>query len=167
MVYTGIIIIFLLIIVGLIFISNDIGRKNDNFNRYEICFKDEYSASGAPLIELDINGDKKWFLVDSGASISLIKKSYLDSLEGVIESVENKSVIFTGSDSIKSENCMLTTSINKKVFKDEVFCIAELNVFDYKKEDFGRDVIGIIGGPILEKYRWTICYDKMKIYINK
>lgn len=167
MTYLGIGIILFLVIIGWLFLVKDIAKKNSNFNRHIIPFKDGYDTSNLPLVQLKLNGKYEWFLVDSGATINLIKQSYFDSLENKPETIENKEEIYTGNNSMKSLFCIMNLKYKSTKFNNEIFNIAQLNVFDFKKDEYKRDIVGIIGSPFFEKYKWTICYDKMQICFNK
>ena len=163
-------ILAIIIIVGFI-VSYILVRKsyekNDHSEKYEESFREAYEKSNLPLIILMINGEKQWFLADSGASINLIKQSYFNTLKKKPKTFENANQIFTGSNAIKTEYCRMSLSYEHKRFNNEIFNIAQLNVFDFKKEEYGMDVVGILGASFFEKYGWNICFDDLCIYINK
>lgn len=141
--------------------------KNPPKRKVTTCFKDGFDVSGLPFMELKINGKKEWFLIDSGASVNLIRQDYIDGLSKKVQLTDSTDPIFTGSDQIKSQTCVMNLSVDGLKFNKETFNVAQLNVFVANKEKYNRDVIGILGGPLFYKYGWTIDYDKMLISINK
>jgi len=163
----SIVIIVAIAITGFVFALNNTISKNSNFNKHEICFKEPFEITNLPLIQLKVFGKYEWFLVDSGASINLIKQSYFDRLNKKPKLIDNKNPIFTGSNEIKSEYCTLNLRYEKTKFNEEIFNVAQLNVFDFNKELYKRDIIGIIGSPFFEKYGWNIDFEDMKIYFKK
>ena len=141
--------------------------KNPPKKKFITCFKDGFEVSGLPLMQVKINGKNEWFLIDSGASVNLIRQDYIDGLSKKIELTDSTDPIFTGSNQIKSQTCVMNLGVDKLKFNKETFNVAQLNVFIANKERYQRDVIGILGGPLFHKYGWTIDYDKMTISINK
>lgn len=162
-------IIFIVIfsILCFLFVLNDIKNRNRNFNKHNVCFKEPFEITNLPLVQLKLFGKYEWFLIDSGASINLIKQSYFDRLSKKPKLIENTNPIFTGSNEIKSEFCTLDLKYKKTEFCNEIFNVAQLNVFDFNKEIYKRDIIGIIGSPFFEKYGWDINFNEMKINFKK
>lgn len=166
MIYIGVGIVFLMVIAGTWFIIGDIAKKNSNFNRHVIPFRGLYDKSGLPLMQLKINGKYEWFLIDSGASANMIKDSFIDSMSKKPEIIGGREV-YNVSESIKSKVYSITTKYKMTKFGNESFNSAQLNAFDFKAEEWGVNVVGIIGSPFFEKYGWTICFKTMNIYVNK
>lgn len=167
MVYVAIILILSIVIAGLGFIIKDLIIKNDNFNRHEISFEEKYRVSGLPFAYLKTPNGKKWFLIDSGANVNMLKRSYVEEIGELLEVKESENQILTGSNDIKTEECMFNLSHKRTKFNENKFSIAELNAFDAKRDDWGIDVVGILGSPFLEKYNCTVCFDSMIFYITK
>ena len=161
------IIVVAIIVAGLYYIASNTLRKNDNFNKHEVCFNKMFEVSGLPLIELNVLNEKKWFLVDSGANVNLIKDEYVKSMGDKIKALNNESSIFTGSESIRTDECYIELGYKKTKFGSHRFCIGDLNAFSQNRDVWGVDVIGILGGGFFEEQAWTICFDKMKLYIKK
>lgn len=141
-------------------------EKDNNPKELIWDFSDTYENTGLPIVALNIDGKYQYFLADSGASINMLKQSFYNELENKPILIENTEEIFTGSGAIKSEYCNVTVSHDNLVFKDEQFNIAQLNVFDANKDSYGIDIVGIVGSSMMEKYKWSIDYDKMQIIIR-
>lgn len=165
--YIGIGIVILMALIGSWFVITDMRRKINSQNKYRVCFKEAYSRTDLPLISLKINGNYEWFLIDSGASINLLKQSYFDTIENKPELIQNDNGVFTGSTQIKSEYCSFDLSYKTTKFKNEIFNIAQLNVFDINREKYGLNIVGIVGSPFFNKYNWVVDFDNMVIWINK
>ena len=159
MIYIGVGIVILMALIGIWFVFTDMKRRINSQNKYKICFKESYKRTDLPVVSLKINGKYEWFLVDSGASCNLIKQSYFDTLKNKPELIENKNGIYTGSDQIKSEYCSFDLSYKKSRFNGEIFNIAQLNVFDINKAKYGMDIVGIVGSPFFNKYKWAIDFE--------
>ena len=167
MIYIGVGIVILIAILGALYVFTDVFTRIKKQNKYRICFKEAYKRTDLPVISLKINGKYEWFLVDSGASCNLIKQSYFDTIKDKPEVTENKNGIYTGSDQIKSEYCTFDLSYKKTKFNQEVFNIAQLNVFDINRSKYGMNIVGIVGSPFFNKYKWVVDFQDMVIWINK
>jgi len=167
MIYIGVGIVILMALLGSLYVFTDMFSRIKKQNKYRICFKESYKRTDLPVVSLKINGKYEWFLVDSGASCNLIKQSYFDTIKDKPKLIENKSGIYTGSDQIKSEYCSFDLSYKTTKFKGEIFNIAQLNVFDINKSKYGMDIVGIVGSPFFNKYKWAIDFERMVIWINK
>lgn len=174
---TGIIIVTIFLMLALLsaLLFEYFEKKSVNKNIGTVCgksmevkkynFADKFERTGLPIIALKINGAYQYFLADSGASINMLKQSFYDSIENKPKLIENKDSIYTGSDAIKSEYCNFDVEYDGIMFNDERFNIAQLNVFDANRDAYGMDIVGIIGSAMMEKYKWSIDYDKMLIAI--
>lgn len=168
---TVVLVIALLLIVALErFLSNKIkktAKDKELGEKYSICFKKVYDKTNLPLAQLKVNGKLEWFLIDTGATLNLIREDYLTGCGKKIEFVDSTDSIFTGSDKIISKTCVLDVHHKDINFKAEKFSIAQLNAFVVNETIWGFNVVGIIGGQLLREYKWTVDYDKMIMTLNK
>lgn len=140
-------------------------RNNIFFLKYKFNFESYFRKCGFPIVPLKIDNKMCFFLVDTGSSLNLIKKTFIDELSEDIEIIENQNQIHTAAGIVQSQLINFNIEYKSRKYKQEEFNIAELNVFEYHKDYYGYNIVGIIGSPFMKKYNWIINFDKMNIYL--
>ena len=163
----GIIIVLLILGMGLYFVWDDFSTRFKRLYKYDINFKDNWKTCGLPLVKLKINGKLEYFLVDSGASVNMLKQSYFDSIEDNPIIIEDESLLHTGANTIKANLCTFSLSYKTAKFPNEQFNLIDLETFDVIKDAYGYNIIGIVGSPFMGKYKWSMDFSDLIIWIRK
>ena len=163
----GIIIVLLIAGFGTWFMYDDFAKRFKKIYRYDINFKDNWKTCGLPLIKLKINDKLEYFLIDSGASVNMIKQSYFDLIINKPIITKDNKKLHTGSIAIKADLCNFSLSYKNAKFPDETFNIIKLETFDTLKKAYGYNIVGIIGSPFMGKYNWSMDFEDLIIWIRK
>lgn len=119
------------------------------------------------FVTLNINGQDAWFIVDTGAGISIIDRKqaeafrfryYPEKGSGKIHSVGGHSeVSLTSHISVSYKEVSLTRT---KFYASD---IDALNRFLAKR---GKEILGIVGADFLQRHQAVIDYGENMIYIR-
>jgi len=151
---------------GMTYVIFDLNKKINNSNRYKISFKKEFHSIGVPLIKLKFNGKLEWFLVDTGSNVNYLRKNIYEELEVKPEIIGND-IIKNSTCTTESNVIKINLSFNKTKFNDEKFHIMSIAPFDNGLFKGKYNIIGLIGNEFFEKYKLTIDFDKLIIWIKK
>ena len=163
----GVIIVLLIAGLGMWFMCDDFIKRFKRIYKYDINFRDNWKTCGLPLIKLKINGKLEFFLIDSGASVNMIKQSYFDAIIDKPVITEDKTELHTGGNAVHADLCNFSLSYKTAKFPDEIFNMIDLEAFDALKKAYGYNIVGIVGSPFLGKYKWSIDFDNLVIWIKK
>ena len=161
------IIIFIIIIVGLIYIY-----KNHNKNNMEkISFRETLDLTNLPIITLVNNDMKLNFLIDTGSTSSHINKILVDNnvldFTTVIPSGDKQTIVvgMEGSDR-KVNKVNMSLQINNTSNKyNEEFLVNDLSApFSVIKSETGATLHGILGVSFFDKYKYIIDFKKLIVY---
>ena len=165
--YIGIGIILIIALLGVAYTFKSILRYISNENRYRICFKGSFKRHGLPIIKLKVLDDYQYFLLDTGASMSLLSTEYYNTIqhkEGI--QVLGQSTINDSNNSFVSDVIMTSFSYKQNKFNNEEIYVSELSTLK-KLQYKNKDIVGILGSPFFNKYRWAIDFDEMVVWIKK
>lgn len=138
-------------------------------NMYKISFGHKFKKFKAPLIKLKIKDKFYYFLVDSGAELNVITQNYSDILPTDSYTLKPTSVKVSSihSTQIINQALSLNLSFGYEHYNDTLFTIANISQYTkIVKNNIGIDVIGILGTPFFEKYKWSIDFDKRCIWVK-
>lgn len=126
------------------------------------------SYRSKPIIELDMNGKKAYFIVDSGADVSVLNSK--SSEEYAFQSVKDyKQYSATG---FSGQNYTFYKAKNANVYFEglelrTVFYATDLENLAYSiKEKTSYLITGIIGADLLNRYGFVIDYKNKTITAN-
>lgn len=163
--------IFLIVIQIIIRIPFKKNKNNFSYttkNHYVESFQNSFNRCGFPIIQLKINNKFKYFLVDTGASVNMIRDDYFKEIKHIFpEYSDNNSSLSSVSKDIQCKKANIDLKYKDLEFNNEEFLISQLNTFKINKDYYGVDIVGIIGSPLMNKYNWTISFKSLFIYIMK
>lgn len=156
------------IIVIVIIISLCITQYYLHYKRYKykFSFEDTMNKSDLPIVSFTQNNKCFKFLVDSGASISVLNSTSLPNIEyQCIESEEKQEVygIDGNKRSVSLVGIRLFSQNHKFV---EIFQVCDIPALEHIKKDDGIDVVGILGNSFLKRYSFIIDFAKLAAYSN-
>ena len=132
----------------------------------EVSFRDTLRKAGIPIItfkqhNLDLN-----FIIDTGATTSLINDSCLNFIKDK-ELFVNRNDIVSGLDptvEYSTKRYLIPIELNGELLQTE-FNSMDLNAtFDSLKEESGIEVHGLLGSDFLEQNKYVLDYNRKTIY---
>lgn len=109
-----------------------------------------------------VNGKEIPFIIDTGASCSMIDKEWAEKLNLKLNKSNGKTIGYGSSSFDLSIIKKLEIEIDGQVFKvSKAMCSDLSNVNKTLKREGAKPIAGLIGADILMKYKALIDYDKM------
>ena len=161
--YVSVFAIIVACVVGVYFMVKDMASRIKRQNKYCVDFSKSYNSKGLPIIPMTINGEEKFFLLDSGANGNHLNKKYFDTLNVVGSSESHEIQGHSGSS--KAQLFEGDICSNGYEFEDVQFYVMDISTFN--EHDYGCDIVGILGSPFFNKYKWIIDFDELVVWINK
>lgn len=129
-----------------------------------MSFKESMDLVELPIVTFTNSGKKLNFLLDTGASYSVMNESVLKDIEYQFNG--EKGSVF-GIDGNKAEDSpYITASVcyGSRSY-DEEFQVVDLSqAFGNIKEDFGVTLHGMLGSAFFQKYRYVLNFDELVAY---
>lgn len=153
-----------LIILILIVISAIIINGVEDCNRKDaMSFREAMDLTSLPIVTF-YQGDKKFnFLLDTGATLSVINQAVLESITHT--TTDRVGELF-GVDGVKRE--VSYTSINltykNKEYTEEFQVLDMQEAIDQVKAESGVNMVGIIGSEFFRKYKYVLDFDELVAY---
>lgn len=154
-------IVLVVVVVLLAFIINGI-EDYKSYNK-KISFREAMDLVDLPIVTFYNEGAKFNFILDSGASLSVINSSIIDSFP---HTKSDYSGTLFGMEGNKVDVSYIEASIkHKDTTYDEVFQVVDMSApFGTLKEDFGVNVHGILGNSFFKKYKYILDFDEFVAY---
>lgn len=127
---------------------------------------DFVTVNKVPVVQGTINGKEAFFIVDSGASLSVLDDNQANYFEF---STKSSNIAAAGYGGVASfgEAYKVNLTIGGKKF-DTDFKSQDLSkIVDLIREDEGIEISGIIGSDIMKDYHFIIDYADLTISISK
>lgn len=132
-------------------------------------FKKSFKASGLPLINVEVNGHKCCFLVDSGANRDIIEEDFFNKY---IRKDEDNVKDGASLTMINGQSDVLKETEFEFVYEDKYVFVSNFLVHSDITQGFnaiGKDnesrPVGILGSRFLEYYQWQIDFKNKQIWI--
>lgn len=157
-------IVFVLLLVGVATIVAhfvDLARKKTSYD--SMSFRETMDLCELPIVTFINNGKKLNFLLDTGASKSVIHSG---ALEGLTYRDTNKSGDIYGIDGKRRDASFINMSIGYKGKDyDEEFQSIDMSIpFSNLKADFGVNLHGILSSTFFQKYKYILDFDELVAY---
>ena len=157
-------IVFVLLLVGIAAIVAhfvDLTRKRGSSDR--MSFMETMNLCELPIVTFMNNGKKLNFLLDTGASKSVIHSG---ALEGLTYESTNKSGDVYGMDGKRKDTSFINMSIGYrgKNYNEEFQSIDMSTPFSNLKADFGVNLHGILSSTFFQKYKYVLNFDELVAY---
>ena len=154
---------FLLILV-LVVISAIIINGVEDYNRKDaMSFREAMDLTNLPIVTF-YQGDKKFnFLLDTGATLSVINQA---ALESIIHTTINKTGELYGVDGVKREvsYASINLAYKNKDYTEEFQVLDMQEAIDQVKAESGVNMVGIIGSEFFRKYKYVLDFDELVAY---
>lgn len=131
----------------------------------EISFKQGIELTDLPICTFYQGEQKINFLLDTGATDSIINKTALEQLNLQYEILQKKSIVF-GMEGNKTEAsfCKMAIRHVDKVLEDE-FLICNMDAaFGHVKAESGVNLHGILGSKFFNKFKYILDFKELIAY---
>ena len=157
-------IVFVLLLAGIAAIVAhfvDSARKKVSYD--SMSFRETMDLCELPIVTFMNNGKKLNFLLDTGASKSVIHSG---ALEGLTYKSINKSGDVYGMDGKRKDVSFINMSIEYrgKDYNEEFQSIDMSVPFSNLKADFGVNLHGILSSTFFQKYKYVLNFDELVAY---
>lgn len=156
-----------LIILVLIVISAIIINGVEDCNRKDaMSFREAMDLTNLPIVTF-YQGDKKFnFLLDTGATLSVINQA---ALESITHTTTNKTGELYGVDGVKREvsYASINLAYKNKDYTEEFQVLDMQEAIDQVKAESGVNMVGIIGSEFFRKYKYVLDFDELVAYSKK
>lgn len=158
----------LIMLVAVFVIATIINGIEDYHTRnflVRLSFTDNMGRLNLPVVSLTNNGQSFNFLIDTGATLSVIDSNALDKLAYTkVETTGNAYGV--DGNIVPVEYARIELNHEKTKFVDE-FQIMRVDAFDNIKESDKIEIVGILGSTFLKRYDFTINYKDLIISAKK
>lgn len=156
-----VIVILLLVVVAALVINGieSVSRED------KISFKEAIDLTGLPIITFHINDRKLHFVLDTGASKSVLNAKIADKL-GATKSGDSKIVGLDGT----TKDCSYTTldlTYKDTIYREKFQVVDVTETFREVKKMFGVTLHGVLGSSFMEKYKYVLDFKDMVVYQKK
>lgn len=135
-------------------------------NRINMSFKEAMDLVELPVITF-YNGDKKFnFLLDTGATISVINSNILDNFTH--EKVESTGILWGIEGNKINVSYIKASLIYKDKTYEENFQVVDMTAsFNAVKAKSGVTLSGILGNSFFKKYQYVLDFNSLIAYSSK
>ena len=153
-----------LIILVLIVISAIIINGVEDYNRKDaMSFREAMDLTNLPIVTF-YQGDKKFnFLLDTGATLSVINQA---ALESITHTTTNETGELYGVDGVKREvsYASINLAYKNKDYTEEFQVLDMQEAIDQVKAESGVNMVGIIGSEFFRKYKYILDFNELIAY---
>ena len=153
-----------LIILVLIVISAIIINGVEDCNRKDaMSFREAMDLTNLPIVTF-YQGDKKFnFLLDTGATLSVINQA---ALESITHTTTNETGELYGVDGVKREvsYASINLAYKNKDYTEEFQVLDMQEAIDQVKAESGVNMVGIIGSEFFRKYKYILDFNELIAY---
>lgn len=160
------IIAFVLLISVLVTMWEDIKRAK----KTKLSFKEALDLTNLPVVTFFCKGKKLNFVLDSGATHSVINTSVVEDLALDVEKFTDFDGIgintASGSILLNSYVRMSLQYDNKRIFDETLLVIDMTEQFNNTKQSTGVTLHGLLGSDFFSKNKFIIDYDILAAYVK-
>ena len=159
------VLIMLVAVFVITIIINGIEDYHTRNSLVRLSFTDNMGRLNLPIVSLTNNGQSFNFLIDTGATLSVIDSNALDKLAYTkVETTGNAYGV--DGNIVPVEYARIELTYEKTKFVDE-FQIMRVDAFDNIKESDKIEIVGILGSTFLKRCDFTINYKDLIISAKK
>lgn len=156
------ILITLVLVVSIAIIINGV---EDNRKKDAISFREALDLAGLPIITFKIQDKKLHFVLDTGATKSILNAKIANKLAAKLEG-DSKIVGIEGT----TRECSYTTlslTYKDKVYEEKFSVLDMSSTFKEIKNMYGVTLHGVLGSSFMEKYKYVLDFKEMIAYTRK
>jgi hypothetical protein len=154
----------LLFLLNCMLISN-VYQKTEptNFSGGQVLF---VTVDKVPVVKGTLNGKEAYFIIDSGASISILDRAQVGKYKFQIGDTMNGSISGYGGESSPNEANNINLIIGDVKFDGKYRTQDISNIVSSIQSSSGIKIVGIIGSNVMKKKGIIIDYDNNSLYIG-
>lgn len=142
-----------------------VGYLNKEKPNYSFSFEDTLDVHKVPIVSFEHNGKTVNFIIDSGASQSLINTKSIKQFDYKL--IENASSSVYGVDGNRVKAALAHVELTKEKHKfKEVFQIMSIPGLDNMNQKSDIEIHGILGSSFLKRYQFLINYKHLRATTN-
>ena len=155
--------IFVIILVGTCALFAHFVCDKNKPKPSKMSFRETMDLCDLPIVTFINNGNKFNFLLDTGASKSVINAEIIQSMS--FKETDISGNVY-GLDGKKYETSYVKVLLNYRGKEyEEEFQVLDMSVpFGNLKNDYGINVHGILSSAFFEKYRYILNYNELVAY---
>lgn len=132
---------------------------------YVFSFEDTMGTRKVPVVSFRHNNETVNFIIDSGASHSIINYSSIDKFNYTLIEDTNGTVYGLDGNKIQTKIVSVEITKNGHVFND-LFQVLPVPGIDKVNSTEGIEIHGLLGSEFLKKYQFLINFKSLKAYTN-
>lgn len=137
------------------------GGKSKTIDR--MSFKETLDLTELPIVTFKQGEKKLNFLLDTGATNSVINKSVVDEFEFVPTKFKD-TIYGADGNSDHVDIVEMTITYKEKQFTDLFYSWDLDGAFGNLKQKYGVNLHGVIGSSFFQKYKYVIDFDELVAY---
>lgn len=139
------------------------GTRKNSSSKDKMSFKETFDLTELPIITFKLGEQKLNFVLDTGASRSVINEPTLEGLE--ITRFKNVGQLY-GADGnkIQVDSVELELSYNNTNFSEHFRILDLTEALGNLKKSHGVTVHGFLGNSFFQKYRYVINFEELVAY---
>lgn len=127
-----------------------------------LSFADTMGRLKLPIVSFTNNGQTFKFLIDTGATLSVVDSNILDKLDYSKLDIKGNAYGIDGN--IVNVDYVAMTLSHDDIKFVEQFQVMRLDAFDNLRETDNIDLAGILGGTFLKRYNFVVDYKELIAY---
>lgn len=155
-----------LIVLVAVFVIATIINGIEDYHRTNsltrLSFADTMGRLKLPVVSLTNNGQTFKFLIDTGATLSVIDSNILDKLDYSKLDIKGNAYGIDGN-IVNVDYVAMALSHGDTKFVEQ-FQVMRLDAFDNLRETDNIDLVGILGGAFLKRYNFVVDYKELIAY---
>lgn len=133
---------------------------------YVFTFENTMGTYKVPIVSFKHNGKTVNFIIDSGATHSIINSSSINEFD--CANMENMKGSVFGIDGNKIETNLVNVTITKDNYEfNDIFQVLPIPGIDKLNDTEDITVHGLLGSTFLKKYKFHIDYKRLEAYCKK
>ena len=142
---------------------NDLYLFNYNLCKSAISFRESLDLTGLPVVTFNQNKNKFNFLLDTGATNSVINEAQLTNIKHSI--IEDATCEVYGIEGNIQTVPFVHIEFMRDIKYTGAFQVVDMSAaFDSVKAETGVTIVGILGNDFFQKYKYVLDYDTMIAY---
>lgn len=138
-------------------------RKYSKRYKSSISFRESLDLTGLPVITFNQGKNKFNFLLDTGATNSVINASQLDNIKHTV--IEGTTCEVYGIEGNAQTVPFVEINFNRDIDYKGYFQVIDMSVaFDSVKAETGVTIVGILGNDFFQNYKYVLDYNTMIAY---
>lgn len=161
--------IAVLLFVSFSFITSCGEKKKEHVDmQYEMVNRD-YQGIYTPIVEMPVNGKMRYFIVDTGANLSMIDESFYQGNKEDFNFLKEIEMTINGvSGSASSTSSYINTVLGDSITILHSFVTNDLTgVVNNIRTNTGKRIVGIIGADFLNRYDFNVDFFNNMVYVKQ